>query len=339
MPRSLRILVTDPNQVTSQLIKQTVTSRRAAEFIQVGSAQDARAVIAGDDGIFDLMFLESDLPDEPGLKLSQWVRADERSPRPNLPIILMSGGFTPESTRASIHAGARFLLQKPFTQGRVSLLTEEATTAYPNFIVGPSYVGPDRRTARRPVKADRRLARSTAVQIVDEPADYVLSSQTIVVIFDYLKLRLSGSSPDMFRDFILRPHLRKAMRNIPSVQERILAKVTEQHVILSKEHDALAGGANGNTLRRMHHTARTISVDTTTAGFTLMSAIATSLHHYTSGVYEVSDRLIRFLSTHVSALRSAIVHRIFDDGGPVGHSIVGTLGIAEAIFRRPAEAK
>ena len=338
MATALRVLIADPNQVASQLIKQTVTARRAAEVIQANTAEEARAAISGDAGIFDLAFLEADLPDEPGLSLARWIRADEKSPRPNLPIILMSGSFTPESTKAAMHSSARFLLPKPFNSGRLTLMIEEATTAYPNFIVSPSYVGPDRRVSKRPVRAERRVAKSLAVQIVDEPSSYALGPETIVVIFDYLKLRLSGAGNDMFRDFILRPHLARAMHNIPVLQDRLLTKVTQQHTILQADTDALANGANGSTLKRMHRSAHTISVDTTTAGFTLMAAIATSLHHYTSGTYDVSERLVRFLSTHVVALKSAIAHRIFDDGGAVGHAIVSTIGAAEAIFRRPAGA-
>jgi hypothetical protein len=41
----------------------------------------------------------------------------------------------------------------------------------------------------------------------------------------------------------------------------------------------------------------------------------------------------------VSALGSAVVHRIFDDGGNVGQSIIATIGVAEAVFRRSATAK
>ena len=84
----------------------------------------------------------------------------------------------------------------------------------------------------------------------------------------------------------------------------------------------------------MNGTALQIANDTSTAGFTLMAAISTSLHHYTSGAYEISDRLSRFLLTHVTALGSSIAHRIFDEGGNVGQSIIATIGVAEAVFRR-----
>lgn len=339
MTKPLRILVADPNQVARQLIMRSVTSWRPAEFAYVGTAAEARAALSTEGEAFDLMFVESELPDDAGSRLTKWVRIDDASPRPNLPVVLMSAGFPQEGMKTAFHAGAHFLLQKPFNQSRVTAIVDEATSAYPNFIVGPSYIGPDRRTARRPIRQDRRHAGSSSVQIVDDPAGYALEKDTVIVVFDYLRLRLSRAAPELFRDFLLRPHLQQAIHNIPAVRERVLARVTEQHASLRIESEALALGADANALHRMNGTALQIANTTSTAGFALMAAISTSLHHHTSGAYEISDRLVRFLVTHVSALGSAVAHRIFDDGGNVGQSIIATIGVAEAVFRRSAAAK
>jgi CheY-like chemotaxis protein len=336
MTQSLRILVADPNQVARQLIMRSVTSWRPAEFTYVGTAAEAKAALATDGLAFDLMFVESELPDDAGARLTRWVRIDDTSPRPNLPVVLMSSGFPQDGMKTAFNAGAHFLLQKPFNQSRVTAIVDEATSAYPNFIVSPSYVGPDRRTARRPIRQDRRHTVSSSVQIVDDPAGYSLEKDTVVVVFDYLRLRLSRAEPELFREFLLRPHLYQAIHNIPSVRERVLARVADQHTTLRTESQALATSGNGTTLHRMNGTALAIANETSTAGFALMAAISTSLHHYTSGAYEVSDRLVRFLVTHVSALGSAVAHRIFDDGGNVGQSIIATIGVAEAVFRRSA---
>ena len=53
----------------------------------------------------------------------------------------------------------------------------------------------------------------------------------------------------MFRDYLLRGHLRPAMHNIPLVRERVLAKVTERHSTLKIESDALARGGGGMNAR------------------------------------------------------------------------------------------
>ncbi len=333
MAAPLRILITDPDQVARQSIMRSVQSWRPADFTFVGTAAEAKAALSADRA-FDLMFVDSELPDESGVRLTRWVRADDASPRPNLPVVLMSAGFPQDGMKAARHAGAHLVMQKPFNQSRVTTIVDEAASAYPNFIVSPAYVGPDRRTNKRPIKLDQRTIRSGDVQIVDDPANYSLDKDAVVIVFDYLKLRLSRAEPEVFRDYLLRQHLRPAMHNIPLVRERVLAKVAERHTALKIQGETLAHGGSGDTLRRMNGTAFQIATDTSTAGFTLMAAISTSLHHYTSGAYEISDRLSRFLLTHVTALGSAIAHRIFDEGGNVGQSIIATIGVAEAVFRR-----
>ena len=337
MALPLRILVTDPNEVAQQLIKRSVTSWRPAEFSYAATATEAKAALSAGDRAFDLMFVESELPDEGGAQLTRWVRTDDKSPRPNLPVVLMTARLPEYGMKPALNTEAHVVLQRPFNPGRVAAIVDEAISAYPNFIVGPSYVGPDRRGAKGPIRQDRRVIRSSNVQIVDDPADYALETDAAVVVFDYLRLRLARATPDRFRDFLLRPHLDPAIRNIPMIRERVLGKVSEGHTVLRTESAALARGGDGDTLRRMNGTALAISNDTNAAGFALMAAISTSLHHYTSGTYEISDRLVRFLVTHVSALGSTIAHRIFDNGGTVGQSIIATIGVAEAVFRRSAK--
>lgn len=336
MAPPLRFLVADPSPDIRREVRNALTTRRQADVLELFLAADVQTAIV-DTGPFDLIVLGHELPDMPGDKLSRWIRRDNRSLRPNVPVVLMSESTTPEMEQTAVMAGAR-LLPKPFNQGKLVLLAEKMMTDYPNFIVSPSYFGPDRRYSKRPLGAERRMAKSATVQIVDDPADYAVGNDAIVVIFDYLKLRLANAPSSTMRDFLLREHLRRAADNIPLIQERLLGKVTEQQAMMDSDLSALAGGANGSTLKKMNRSAKTMMVDTTTAGFLLMASIATSLHHYTSGTYTISDKLLRFLTAHVTAIRSAITYRIFDDGGSVGQSIVGALKVAESIFRRPAEA-
>ncbi len=336
MSKSLRFLVADPNAETRQSLRQALTTRRLAEVVEVGSAEESRALLS-DGSTFDMVFVDEQLTDQSGLILTRWIRRDPASPRPNLPVILMSANSGPDLANVATQIGAR-MLPKPFNQGRAVLLVEKELTAYPNFIVSPSFFGPDRRGEKRPIVGERRTAKSATVQIVDDPNDYIVDKDAIVVIFDYLKLRLSGASPDAFRDFLLRAHLHLATENIPLIQERMLGKVILQQEGLDHDLSDLRSGAGGSTLKRMHNSSRTMMIDTATAGFVLMSQIATSLHHYTSETQGISDRLFRFLGAHVTAIRSAISYRIFDDGGTVGQSIVGALKVAEGLFRRPSEA-
>ncbi len=336
MAPPLRFLVADPSPDIRRQVKDALTTRRQADVVEHWLSADVRTAIT-DSGPFDLVVVGQELPDEPGDQLSRWIRRDARSLWPNVPVVLMAESAGPEMEQVAVMAGAR-LMPKPFNQGKLVLLAEKMMTDYPNFIVSPSYFGPDRRHGKRPLGSERRMAQSATVQIIDDPADYAVGKDAIVLIFDYLKLRLANAPSATMRDFLLRAHLQRAADNIPLIQERLLGKVTEQQAMMDSDLSALMGGANGSTLKKMNRSAKTMMVDTTTAGFLLMASIATSLHHYTSGTYSISDKLLRFLTAHVTAIRSAIIYRIFDDGGSVGQSIVGALKVAESVFRRPAEA-
>ena len=105
---ALPILVTDPNEVARQLIMRSVRSWRLAEFTFAATAAEAKAALTEEDRAYDLMFVESELPDDAGVRLTRWVRIDDRSPRPNLPVVLMSAGFPQDGVKAALHSGAHF---------------------------------------------------------------------------------------------------------------------------------------------------------------------------------------------------------------------------------------
>ena len=155
MAAPLRILITDPDQAVRQLITRSVQSWRAADFTFAATAAEAKTALSADGQAFDLMFVDAQLPDDSGVRLTRWVRADDASSRPNLPVVLMSSAFPQDAMKAARHAGAHLVMQKPFNGSRVTELVDEAASAYPNFIVSPSYVGPDRRAGRQPIQIGR----------------------------------------------------------------------------------------------------------------------------------------------------------------------------------------
>ena len=166
----------------------------------------------------------------------------------------------------------------------------------------------------------------------------MLRAETVVVVFDYLRLRVSGSDARSFRDFLTRDHLQAAIANLGASRNRILTRIEGEHVALETSLAELERGGGRDQLKRMNRIARDVAADCASAGWVLMTSISRSLHHYTSGAYRPSKQLVRFLASHVSALKSALVCRIFDDGGRIGQEIVETIRSAELLFRRAATA-
>jgi len=337
MVQPFRVLIADPDLRSAELIARTASAMRATEIVRVATAEAAQQKLSDDERPCDLMFAAADLADLEAPSLLRWIRRDDDSRRPNIPVVVLhEGQLATAESNALVDAGTRLLLRKPLTQSRIAKIVDGAAGAYASFVVSPSYIGPDRRANKRPVRDERRITRSSAVQIVEDPANYAPGDETVVIVFDYLRLRVSGADVRSFRDFLTRDHLRAALASLSDSRHRILTRTERQHGVLEAQLAALDRDGGREHLKRMNVAAWAVAADCASAGWILMTSIARSLHHYTSGAYRPSKQLVRFLGSHVTALKSAIVCRIFDDGGRVGLEIVQTIRSAELVFRRAA---
>jgi CheY-like chemotaxis protein len=337
MVQPFRVLIADPHPPTAELIARTISALRASEIIRVATAEAAQQKLADEERPCDLMFAAAELRDMATPDLVRWVRTDDSNGRPNMPVVgAHDPAMEPADEQALVNAGTRLLMKRPLTSSRIIKLVDEAPGAYAPFIVSPSYIGPDRRGAKRPTRDERRITRSSAVLFVEDPTAYELLDDTVVVIFDYLRLRVSGADARAFRDYLTREHLRSAIANLATVRERMLVKTVRQQGVLETSLAALDRGGDRDHLSCMHRASWDVAVDCASAGWMLMGSIAKSLHHYTSGAYRPSTQLVRFLGSHVVALKTALVGRIFDDGGRIGKEIVQTIRSAELVFRRAA---
>jgi CheY-like chemotaxis protein len=339
MVQPFRILVAESDPPPVALIRRTAQAMRATEIVAVGDAAAAQAKLSDPERPIDFVFAAHELPDLHSTRLVKWVRSDGESQRPNVPIVVMHDGpMQPPQTGAVVNAGSRLFLQKPLTQSRISAVIDAAADAYANFVVSPTYVGPERRVGKRPSRDERRITQSGAILIVEDATNYEIQDETSVVIFDYLRLRVSGSDLTSFRDFLTREHLKAALRNRVGLEQRIYRRVERQQGVLEASLAALEQDASNEHLKRMNYTSWNVASDCASAGWILMCSIAKSLHHYSSGAYRPSERLVRFLASHVSALKTALANRIFDDGGRIGQTIVATVRSAELVFRRASTA-
>ncbi len=337
MVQPFRALIVDPDRPSGELIRRTAYALRATEIVPAASAAAALNTLSDPERPCDLVFADYGIAAAHDMTLVRWIRTDEESQRPNVPIVVMHDGpLLPSASQSVVSAGTRLFLQKPLTQARVATLIERSAAAYSNFVVSPSYIGPERRAVKRPFRDERRITRPNSILIVEDPMRYEIADETVVVVFDYLRLRVSGADPRSFRDFLTPQHLEPALRHVSAVQRLIYGKVEQRQATLEASLTALDESGNGDHLKRMNRAAWDVAVDCASAGWVLMASIAKSLHHYTSGAYRPSKRLVRFLASHISALKSALRGRIFGDGGRVGHTIVQTIRSAELVFRAAA---
>ena len=114
--RSRTVLVVDDVDLCASTIEIALERIDGLAVRVVGSAEQARAVLDGDNGVCALV-TDVHLPEDSGLDLIRWVRARAASAR--LPIVVITGDSDPETGGLVIRLGADAFFTKPFSPSEV----------------------------------------------------------------------------------------------------------------------------------------------------------------------------------------------------------------------------
>ena len=143
-----RILVVDDNTHSAALIRQALLAAGAYEVVVAGDGGQALTVLSQMRP--DVLVTDMIMPVTGGLKLVTAIRQaalipDLRIPNPAIPIVLVSAFGNRQSVRQAQAAGIDAFVIKPFSLGSLVKRVERAGRRTAAFIVGPNYIGPDRR--------------------------------------------------------------------------------------------------------------------------------------------------------------------------------------------------
>jgi DNA-binding NtrC family response regulator len=115
--RPVRILVVDDDV----LVRWSLTkSLGEAGYIVVTAGDGVEAIDKLQDGAFDLVITDMQMPRMGGCELLSHVRACY----PMTPVVVLSGMFSLEAAREVVEAGAAMFLQKPMDLHAISLAVE-----------------------------------------------------------------------------------------------------------------------------------------------------------------------------------------------------------------------
>lgn len=154
---SISILVVDDNRQTRALIV------RILETLRVGMIQEAadanQALRRMKQAVPDILLLDHRMDGMSGIELVHYLRNDEKSPHPFLPIIMISGAGDHDGVIGARDAGVTEFLAKPLS---VAVLAQRLTAVIENarpFVRTNDFFGPDRRRRTVPPEdAPRRRA-------------------------------------------------------------------------------------------------------------------------------------------------------------------------------------
>lgn len=146
-----RVLLVDDNAY----ILNAITSGLGG--LGCSNVEDARSVEEAKEKIeeFDPDFLVIDhlIGQENGVELVRWIRGDDASKAPFVPILLLLEQPSIEDLKAARDCGVNELLTKPFTATGLLRRIENVASRPRTFIRTDAYCGPDRRRPRSQVFA------------------------------------------------------------------------------------------------------------------------------------------------------------------------------------------
>lgn len=165
----ISILIVEDNKQMRALIV------RILEALHVGMVQEAedanQALRRMKQAIPDIMLLDHRMDGMTGNELVRYIRNDEKSPHPYLPIIMVSGYSDHESVTAARDAGVTEYLAKPLSVAvlgqRLTAVIEQARP----YVRTAEFFGPDRRRRKVPPEGSPRRRADDAETAESENED------------------------------------------------------------------------------------------------------------------------------------------------------------------------
>jgi DNA-binding NtrC family response regulator len=161
------MLLVDDNQHMRVLLGEILRAIGVREIIEAGDGREALRSLRA----YPIDIVMTDLAMEPvsGIEFVRLVRNSPESPRPMVPVIMITGHATLQRVAEARDAGVTEFLGKPVTaRGVIDRVTRVVEHPRP-FVRSPTYFGPDRRRRDDPHHRGpfRRASDEGKVTVVD----------------------------------------------------------------------------------------------------------------------------------------------------------------------------
>jgi hypothetical protein len=310
------------------------------EIQRVDSSDEAIALLRNPKHRFALALVDGNLAPDPAVSLIQFVRRDPQSPYPGLVIGFIGDEITCSELRQTVRAGCLFTLSRPFDRQQLAVAVRRLPTDRSDFLVSGGYVGPERRRAAESSTDDRRLLPAHEQTLASTSRSYDISGETTHFRFKRLPAQTAAATPALaIRNGLPRAAVLPAFDHIGWKKKEGVSLINRQAQAMEQTWTELQATLAPKVLSRLNHQATSSARLASQRGLLLLAAITGSLAQYSLGKHRLGPRLVAFLRSHLDGVGVALRHRIDDDGGPTGRSIMSTLKAAERAFKGEEKPK
>jgi two-component system, chemotaxis family, chemotaxis protein CheY len=139
----LRVLIVEDNQHMRSLLRSLLNSVGIRDVVEASSGGSALTLLL--EKKCDLVLSDLAMKPMDGLEFTRYVRNDDHSPNPFVPIIMITGHTEKHRVEAARDAGVTEFLAKPITAHSLFSRLAEIVERPRAFVRTEAYFGPDRR--------------------------------------------------------------------------------------------------------------------------------------------------------------------------------------------------
>ncbi len=140
------VLVVENDGETRQLVARLLKSLGVGRVLHAPDGETAKKhLLEPETDRPDVVITELDMEPMDGGQLLAWIRQDDESPNPLIPVILLTGQSDPKFIFLMRDLGINEVLSKPITAGNLERRLRAALSRPRRFIDAINYCGPDRR--------------------------------------------------------------------------------------------------------------------------------------------------------------------------------------------------
>lgn len=322
-----RILVADADQELAHVLRAMLKDMGFAHIHTTRSGRDAFRHLQNSP--VDFVITEWNTLQMDGLELIRSIRRDPASPRPTLPVIMLTGRAEAADVIAVRDHGINEYVVKPFTARSIYNRLERIIEQPRPFVVAPQFVGPCRRHKGTPpegVAERRNRAIVPKLQPMDVQGGVQNATTPKVWLPDFsLKYKLGR---DMSLNKLITPQLLDtAQAAIDAISNESMQWVKENLTTLKMLSSRLGQPNSAPDLAlQIGEVALTINSRAGTFGYSRAAEIAYMLYLFCRKQYRAElPAHNTIIKKHIEVLQVVFGNNMKGDAGAVGEQIVAEL--------------
>lgn len=324
----IKILIMDNDSRIADLVKRVLFSLGFKHIFYAKNGDEGLRLLSAEK--IDMVITDWDMKPMSGIDFINFIRSSDESPNRLLPIIMLTGKAQQHHVTAARDAGITEFVVKPFSAkticDRITLVVEHPR----NFVLSPTYTGPDRRRRNsKDIEKNRRALIDEKTMPVTEIGGKKISkpSEHVTIINADYRLKEKLGKNISIKDLFTPEAIKRAQQVIGNSTNEFIQLIRDDLELLERYYALIT--TNEKQQKSDIEALATISLSVKgragTFNYALASHVSESLYNIVIDKKRISKKRVRAIRIHIDTLYVIFNEAITEMGGTTGKEIMNML--------------